>query len=73
VRYPIDHFGCFWPEHIDHIAHDQLDFLRRHMPNPRPSAQAVGRAGAARAGSVVTGAPSADADGEAVAAGGSGA
>jgi uncharacterized protein len=29
VRYPIDHFGCFWPEHIDQIADDQLDFLQR--------------------------------------------
>lgn len=31
IRYPIDHFECFWPEHIDQIAGDQLDFLRRHL------------------------------------------
>jgi pimeloyl-ACP methyl ester carboxylesterase len=31
VRYPIDHFECFWPEHIEHVAGDQLDFLRRHV------------------------------------------
>ena len=35
VRYPIDHFGCFWPEHIDHVAHDQLDFLERHLLTSR--------------------------------------
>jgi pimeloyl-ACP methyl ester carboxylesterase len=31
VRYPLDHFGCFWPEHIGRVAGDQLDFLRRHL------------------------------------------
>jgi pimeloyl-ACP methyl ester carboxylesterase len=31
VRYPIDHFQCFWPEHIDRVARDQVDFLRRHL------------------------------------------
>jgi pimeloyl-ACP methyl ester carboxylesterase len=31
VRYAIDHFGCFWPEHIDHVADDQLEFLQRHL------------------------------------------
>jgi hypothetical protein len=31
ARYPIDHFGCCWPEHIDQIAGDQLEFLRRHV------------------------------------------
>jgi pimeloyl-ACP methyl ester carboxylesterase len=31
ARYPIDHFGCFWPEHIDRVAGDQLEFLRRHL------------------------------------------
>jgi dienelactone hydrolase len=31
VRYPLDHFGCFWPEHIGRVAVDQLDFLRRHL------------------------------------------
>ena len=30
-RYPIDHFGCFWPEHIDGVAGDQADFLRRKL------------------------------------------
>ncbi len=30
-RYPIDHFGCFWPEHIDEVAGDQVDFLRRKL------------------------------------------
>jgi pimeloyl-ACP methyl ester carboxylesterase len=30
-RYPIDHFGCFWPEHVDDLAGDQIDFLRRHL------------------------------------------
>lgn len=28
-RYPIDHFGCFWPGHIDRVAGDQVSFLRR--------------------------------------------
>jgi alpha-beta hydrolase superfamily lysophospholipase len=31
VRYPVDHFGCFWPEHIERIANDELDFLQRHL------------------------------------------
>jgi len=31
VRYPIDHFECFWPEHIDRVAGDELDFLRRQL------------------------------------------
>jgi pimeloyl-ACP methyl ester carboxylesterase len=31
TRYPIDHFGCFWPEHIDRVTDDQIDFLRRHL------------------------------------------
>jgi len=30
-RFDIDHFACFWPEHIDQIASDQIDFLRRHL------------------------------------------
>ena len=30
-RYPIDHFQCFWPEHIDRVTDDQIDFLRRHL------------------------------------------
>lgn len=39
-RYPIDHFGCFWPEHIDEVAGDQVEFLRRHLPEPsNPSIQ----------------------------------
>jgi alpha-beta hydrolase superfamily lysophospholipase len=32
-RYPIDHFGCFWPERIDEVAGDQIDFLRSHVPS----------------------------------------
>lgn len=31
VRYPIDHFGCYAPEHIDSVAGDELEFLRRHV------------------------------------------
>lgn len=31
VRYPMDHFGCFTPEHIDRVAADQIEFLRRHV------------------------------------------
>jgi pimeloyl-ACP methyl ester carboxylesterase len=31
IRYPIDHFECFWPEHIERVASDQLDFLHRHL------------------------------------------
>jgi len=30
-RYPIDHFACFWPEHIDEVADDEVDFLSRHL------------------------------------------
>jgi dienelactone hydrolase len=30
-RYPIDHFGCFWPEHIDRIADDQIEFVLSHL------------------------------------------
>ena len=30
-RYPIDHFDCFWPEHIDEVAGDQIAFLHRHL------------------------------------------
>jgi pimeloyl-ACP methyl ester carboxylesterase len=31
VRYPIDHFGCFWPGHIGDISRDQVAFLQRHL------------------------------------------
>jgi uncharacterized protein len=31
AHYPIDHFGCYWPEHIDQVAGDQLEFLRQHV------------------------------------------
>ena len=34
LRYPMDHFGCFWPEHIEHVAGEQIDFLHRHLSNP---------------------------------------
>ena len=33
-RYDLDHFACFWPEHIDRVASDQVDFLRRRLPSP---------------------------------------
>jgi dienelactone hydrolase len=33
-RYPIDHFSGFWPEHVDEVAGDQVDFLRRHLVRP---------------------------------------
>jgi len=36
ARYPIDHFGCYWPEHIDEVAGDQLEFLRRHTSAADP-------------------------------------
>lgn len=31
LRYPVDHFGCFWPEHFDAVASDEVAFLRRHL------------------------------------------
>jgi hypothetical protein len=36
-RYPIDHFECFWPEHLDLVAADQIKFLHRHVFNRDPS------------------------------------
>ena len=30
IRYPMDDFGCFSPEHIDRVAADQIEFLHRH-------------------------------------------
>jgi pimeloyl-ACP methyl ester carboxylesterase len=30
-RYPVGHLGCFWPEHVDEIAGDQVEFLHRHL------------------------------------------
>jgi len=30
-HYPIDHFGCYWSEHITQVAADRLEVLRRHM------------------------------------------
>ncbi|MGB0094507.1 MAG: hypothetical protein WBP81_18495 [Solirubrobacteraceae bacterium] len=33
-RYDLDHFECFSPEHIDWLASDHVDFLRRHLPTP---------------------------------------
>lgn len=30
-RYPIDHFECFWPEHMDRVASDQVEFLSHHL------------------------------------------
>jgi pimeloyl-ACP methyl ester carboxylesterase len=31
ISYPVDHFGAFWPEHIDQVAADQVDFLVRAL------------------------------------------
>ncbi len=31
ARYPIDHFQCFWPDDIERVAQDQVDFLSRHL------------------------------------------
>ena len=31
VHYPMNHFGCFSPKHIDRVAGDQIKFLRRHV------------------------------------------
>ena len=31
-RYSIDHFGCFVPDNVDEIAGDQVEFLRRYLP-----------------------------------------
>ena len=36
-RYPIDHFGCFWPEHFDEMAGDQIGFLSHHLLRPSSS------------------------------------
>jgi quorum-quenching protein AidA len=36
-RYPVDHFGCFWPEHLDRVADDQIEFLRHHLLRPSSS------------------------------------
>ena len=33
-RYDVDHFACFRPEHIDPLASDQIEFLRRRLPSP---------------------------------------
>ena len=33
-RYDLDHFACFRPEHIDPLANDQIEFLRRRLPTP---------------------------------------
>ncbi len=30
-RYPLNHFDCFWPEHLDVVAGDHVDFLRHHL------------------------------------------
>lgn len=36
VRSPVDHFQCFWPEHIDRIANDEVAFLHRHLLSGGP-------------------------------------
>jgi uncharacterized protein len=33
-RYDLDHFACFRPEHIDPLASDQIEVLRRRLPSP---------------------------------------
>lgn len=38
-RYPLNHFDCFWPEHLDSVARDQVDFLRRHLITVEASPQ----------------------------------
>jgi hypothetical protein len=30
----MNHFGCFWPERIDQVADDQLEFLHQHLLTP---------------------------------------
>ncbi len=30
-RYDFDHFACFWPENIDQLATDQIEFLQRRL------------------------------------------
>jgi len=35
-RYPIDHFGCFWPQHVDEVAGDQIAFLRDRLVHGFP-------------------------------------
>jgi hypothetical protein len=35
--YPIDHFGCFRPEHIGRVADDEIRFLRRHLASGVPA------------------------------------
>jgi hypothetical protein len=30
----MNHFGCFWPEHIELVAGDQLEFLDQHLLTP---------------------------------------
>jgi dienelactone hydrolase len=34
ARYDLDHFECFCPEHIERLATDQVDFLRRRLAGP---------------------------------------
>ncbi len=36
-RYPIDHFGCFWPEHFNEVAGDQIEFLSHRILRPSSS------------------------------------
>lgn len=40
-RYPIDHFECFWPEHLELVAADQINFLHRHLLKPGHFADAA--------------------------------
>jgi hypothetical protein len=43
LRYPIDHFQCFWPEYLDHVATDQIAFLSNHLlaQQPRSSSKST--------------------------------
>jgi uncharacterized protein len=41
-RYDLDHFECFRPEHIDRLATDQVDFLRRLLSSPTDPAKQSG-------------------------------
>lgn len=35
ARYPMNHFDCYWPEHIERVAGDQLTFLRQQLLTPK--------------------------------------
>lgn len=35
-RYDLDHFACFWPENINQVCDDQIEFLQRHLLSRTP-------------------------------------